>query len=271
MRPEWSNDEGVTEPPALPPTSSDSTSTSFSTNPWRFVLYALVAYGIYWIVQIASVTVVLIAAAVMKAVETGEPPEIDVIEQLAVDGDVFSVTFLISTLLLVPLLYLANRFLHQMKLGDGFALHPFRWKVLGVYLLITTAFFFLCGLIDLLLDRSFNETMEAMLLSADSRSGFYFVIIVCAPLLEETLFRGYLQRQLLRTPLGKTPVIVLVAILFSVSHLQYGVIDLFYVFGLGLILGYVRQHSGSLWPCILIHLLWNAVASLFMEHYLHGL
>jgi membrane protease YdiL (CAAX protease family) len=83
-------------------------------------------------------------------------------------------------------------------------------------------------------------------------------IAVFAGVGEELFFRGVLQRIFIR--LFKSPVagIIITAIVFSAIHLQfYGFIPRFI---LGVLLGLIYWYSGSLWPAIVAHFVYDAFA-----------
>jgi membrane protease YdiL (CAAX protease family) len=86
---------------------------------------------------------------------------------------------------------------------------------------------------------------------------FSFLMIACLPALaEELLFRGVLQKELLRG-LGVFPGIILTAILFALTHWQP--VNLLGLFFFGLILGLMRYWSNNLWYPIAGHFVNNAV------------
>jgi membrane protease YdiL (CAAX protease family) len=83
-----------------------------------------------------------------------------------------------------------------------------------------------------------------------------------APVAEEFLFRGFLFRGWAASFLGPTGAIVLSAIVFALIHQQY---DWFYVAciaAVGLLLGYLRYRSDSTWLTVMVHALYNLMASL---------
>jgi membrane protease YdiL (CAAX protease family) len=95
----------------------------------------------------------------------------------------------------------------------------------------------------------------------------YFVL--AAPLQEEFIFRGLLQSTIARAVsvpgdfwAAHFPV-AFVAALFGVIHLESGILVAAGAVLLGLIAGELRRMSGSLVPAILVHALFNAVASLW--------
>lgn len=84
------------------------------------------------------------------------------------------------------------------------------------------------------------------------------VVAVFAGVGEELLFRGVLQRLLIK--IFKSPMagIVVVAFVFSAIHFQFfGFLPRFI---LGIVLGLIYWYSGSLWPAIIAHFVYDAVA-----------
>lgn len=84
------------------------------------------------------------------------------------------------------------------------------------------------------------------------------VVAVFAGVGEELLFRGVLQRLLIK--IFKSPMagIIVVAFVFSAIHFQFfGFLPRFV---LGIVLGLIYWYSGSLWPAIIAHFVYDAVA-----------
>lgn len=86
-------------------------------------------------------------------------------------------------------------------------------------------------------------------------------IVLVAPLLEEMLCRGIAFQAALEFG-GHRSAIVLTAILFAILHGANGgfVLEFPHRFLGGLMLGWLRWHTGALAPCILAHFVWNAAA-----------
>lgn len=101
----------------------------------------------------------------------------------------------------------------------------------------------------------------------------FLSLVVLPPLVEETVFRGFVFSGLK----NKLPIVyaaLLTSALFATAHLQFGsgkpllwvaAID---TFTLSLVLCYLRQKSGGLWAGIVLHALKNSIAfvSLFLLH-----
>jgi membrane protease YdiL (CAAX protease family) len=91
--------------------------------------------------------------------------------------------------------------------------------------------------------------------------GSCVIIIVVAPLCEEIFFRGFLYR-IVRGRLGLWPALVIVGSLFGAVHLSSGgPLAVALIAPLGFLLCLVYERSGSLYPCIALHALNNAIVS----------
>ena len=86
-------------------------------------------------------------------------------------------------------------------------------------------------------------------------------IVIAAPVVEEILFRGYIL-DAIRELHGDVVAVLGSSVLFGLLHIEP------YVVGMatlgGLIYGFVRIKTGSLWPSIVSHMLWNFLAFLYI-------
>ena len=89
------------------------------------------------------------------------------------------------------------------------------------------------------------------------------ILIFCIypAIAEEIAFRGLLQHWL-HTALSPWKAVGLAAFLFAVLH--FSVLSLPYLFGVGVLLGWAKWKTGSLYPSMLIHFLHNLVAIEFI-------
>jgi len=81
-------------------------------------------------------------------------------------------------------------------------------------------------------------------------------VVVVGPLAEEALFRGALFGPL-RKRYGRGAVIVVTSVLFAAVHMEPR--RMVPIFAVGVIVGYLRSESGSLWPALAAHLGFNAL------------
>jgi membrane protease YdiL (CAAX protease family) len=83
---------------------------------------------------------------------------------------------------------------------------------------------------------------------------------VLAPLGEEIVFRGFLQRGWVRSDHSAIPGIVIIAALWTIIHVQYEWLHLASVFFSGLLFGWIRWRSGSTLLTIAMHVIINLEA-----------
>jgi membrane protease YdiL (CAAX protease family) len=89
----------------------------------------------------------------------------------------------------------------------------------------------------------------------------FLLIVVLAPIIEETVFRGWIQRPLERL-WGPAPAVIVSAALFALFHAipEY----LPYYFLMGVLFGGVVLVTRSLWASILLHAAYNLESLVFM-------
>ncbi|MBD2464801.1 CPBP family intramembrane metalloprotease [Oscillatoria sp. FACHB-1407] len=98
---------------------------------------------------------------------------------------------------------------------------------------------------------------------------FYFAIIVMAPLFEEVFFRGFLFQGLRHSSLKVGGAIVLPSAFWAMIHVQYDWLDIGIIFILGLLLGYARYRTTSLYVPLAMHALNNLLALLQVAWIVH--
>ena len=84
-----------------------------------------------------------------------------------------------------------------------------------------------------------------------------FIAVVLAPIGEEILFRGFLYGGLSRK-MNAFAAMAISSLVFAVSH-QYSLTGLVFVFIYGLVFCWLYKRTGSLWPGILAHGLYNGL------------
>jgi membrane protease YdiL (CAAX protease family) len=95
-------------------------------------------------------------------------------------------------------------------------------------------------------------------------------LVVVAPIGEETLFRGFLFRGWHRTSRDIWAVIIVTALLWALTHVQYNPYYMAQVFGIGLVLGWFRYKSGSTILTMVLHGLINLEGTVETVWAIHG-
>ncbi len=108
-------------------------------------------------------------------------------------------------------------------------------------------------------DQGGSNPLLELVLGSDELIPLFLLLIttvVLAPVFEELVFRGILLPVLV-SKVGKTSGVLLSALIFALAHLSVGELPPLFVLGVGL--GLMRLSSGRLFPCALMHSLWNGV------------
>ena len=100
---------------------------------------------------------------------------------------------------------------------------------------------------------------------------FGVAVVIFAPAFEETFFRGFLFAGLSKSRLGVTGTIIITALIWSVLHLQYDLYGMGTILVLGIVLGYVRFKTGSLWGSLVIHSFWNLLTFISITLVVNGI
>jgi membrane protease YdiL (CAAX protease family) len=107
--------------------------------------------------------------------------------------------------------------------------------------------------------------MADVLKSARADGALWLLLIafcVAAPISEEFFARGFLYRGWSESFLKVPGAIILSSIVWTVLHLQYDWFFLGEVFSIGLLLGYLRYRTQSIWLTVVLHGLNNLAATL---------
>jgi CAAX protease family protein len=110
--------------------------------------------------------------------------------------------------------------------------------------------------------------MLKMLVDSDSQTGTALIIVsavLVAPILEESIFRGIVQSVMVET-LGESrrwSVVIVASIVFMFMHADLVNWENWQALPgllvLGVVLGWLYERTGSLWPCIVLHTLFNTL------------
>ena len=223
----------------------------FSTAGWALLFY-------HWIVNLSVVgaMVVEVAGNVIRGFVTGDFASIEkAVMQASENAWGFFVAAAIGLLLL--LIWKKPRYFKEeifargapMDAGSFFTLLCIVVSGQLVYLIGSTA-------LELALN-AFGYTITAGIESLQSNPDNFSVFLygcILAPITEEILFRGLIQRTML--PFGKKFAILISSLTFGLFH--GNLLQLPYAFAVGLVLGYVAVEYNILWSMVL-HMINNLV------------
>jgi CAAX protease family protein len=118
------------------------------------------------------------------------------------------------------------------------------------------------GFIMELLDRKHADIFDKLRDSGISNASLILTFCFFPAVLEEIAYRGLVQHWL-QTAIVPWKALVVASFLFAFTHLS--ILSLPYLFLVGLLLGWAKQRTGSLYPSMLIHFLHNFVVIEFFS------
>jgi membrane protease YdiL (CAAX protease family) len=146
-----------------------------------------------------------------------------------------------------------------------------KWQSSDLFLVVGGffAYFALSAIVRMLVESFAHVPDEVQNVGFSDPTGpelilVFLMLVVLVPFAEEALFRGFLFKGV-RSAFSFPVTAIVVSVLFAVAHGQLDVgLD---VFALSLVLCYLRERTGSLWPGIVLHSLKNSVAFLLLFVY----
>jgi len=248
--------EQILTDPALGPTPERR------AGPWGFwaTLGLSVVIGAGYVV----VQTVVVAVAVIAALQ--RTPNLDVHEfgrQLARNGLFWSVAVCAGAPVTIGLTVLFASLARGMPVRDYLALHWRGWKVIAAWLGVMLLFIaFADAATYLLRGRLVPPLLEEVYRTAYFVPLLWFAIVVVAPLAEEVFFRGFFFRGIECSRAGPVGAIVLTSFAWAALHTQYDLYGVAVILVGGLLLGYARLRSGTLYVPLALHMAQNLVATL---------
>lgn len=222
--------------------------------------------GFSLIVIIAYLFLQIFLAGIFIAVQMyGNPgSDIDSLAFALESNGLFISIALITTGLLCGALILLFAWIRKgITLKQYFYLSSQPLKVLLFWLGITVLLAIVWDGLAFLFDEPVvHEFMTDTYETADIYPLFWFAIIIAAPFLEELFFRGFLFDGLRTSRMGSTGAIIITSLLWAIIHLQYDMLEIGYIFFMGLILGVARIKTRSLYIPFAMHVLNNFLATI---------
>ncbi|EMA48056.1 CPBP family intramembrane glutamic endopeptidase [Halococcus salifodinae] len=219
--------------------------------------------ALFWRIAVVLVSVTLIWLFVVYVGRTFFGPGYDRLGHV--------VSAVLTSVLVVPVVVLARRFLDQRPWA-GLRLPSLRrgWRSLllgmGCYVIPATiglVMVLVLGWVEITVDTSFGEVVPLLL----SLMGLVFL---SEALPEELVFRGYIYHNL-NTALPRWAAVGGQAVLFALWGVAIGAaptIDrVVFLFGMALILGMIRAITDDVWACIGFHLAFQTTQQFLAPHW----
>ena len=224
---------------------------------WATLGWSAAAMGAVFFAQ-------LVLIAVAMAVARSSNPHIEIqqfVYGLATKGWFISLSTLAYTPVALVVMALAARW-RRYPFADYLGLvRPKRGMMLKTAVGLV-AFIVLSDVLNWLAGR---PLVPVFMVDAYRTAGFLplLVLAVCvaAPIMEESLFRGFMLKGIAASRAGTVAAVLIPAVSWAALHMQYDWVDVSTILAGGILLSLVRIWSGSLLPCLVCHVVVNTVAT----------
>lgn len=225
---------------------------------WLVIKYSLLTVAIYLVAMSAAVLGVGLALFVRMPLD-------DVLKGFSA-GALLPFTMILGSALLVALL----EFLNRREGGTGRiarilqerpAALRFVATIVAAFGLVVTYFVTVTYICNALGFARAPDILGSGIRSGGTAKfiGFFGVIVIAAPISEELLFRGYFFEKL-RSHFSAITSILMTSVIFASLHFDGSVRTPLAIFGMGLVLGTLRERSGGFLTPMALHALNNLFA-----------
>ncbi len=231
-----------------------------TNSPWN----VLPTIGFSLVIFTAFITVQTLAAATFAYIQIRNTPNSSLLSELialSTTGLGIAVSLipgaLVGSGLIILFAYLRKNITvhHYLKLNFPTLKSFLLW--LGLLILFTMGL----EALNAYLQRPTPSWMIDAYITAGYLPLFWFAVIIAAPVFEELFFRGFLLEGLRHSPVGNLGAVVITSAIWASIHLQYELFEITSIFLIGLLLGYARIKSNSLYTPIILHALMNLAAT----------
>jgi hypothetical protein len=185
----------------------------------------------------------------------------EMMDTLIGNGSLFAAGTLLGTLGAVPLIVLIARARTGYSVRQYLALKPVRSWVFARWMAMFAVLLAALHLLPFLWRGEKSTEFGIQMYSGDPSVVLLLLgIVLAGPLLEEMFMRGFLFDGLHHSRAGAPGAILITALLWALIHVQYDLIDVGAIFVAGVFLGLARLKTGSIYPPLAMHVLWNTVA-----------
>lgn len=229
--------------------------------PWGF--WATVGLSVIILVVYVLIQVIVVAAFAVTAMI--RDPELDIgqlAESMTTNGFLQAIATCAAGPFTIGLAVLFAKIRKQISVRQYLCLRMPGWLEIFKWCLVVVLFV-IChdGLTFLLNRHVVPEFMIDIYTTAYFTPLLWLALVIVAPFVEEIFFRGFLFKGIESSKLGPAGAIIISALAWSAMHFQYNIYGVAGVFVGGLLLGFARARSGSIYPPIAMHALQNIIAT----------
>lgn len=260
--------------------NKDNFNNSNKNKPPYWGFFATIGFGIliFTLYGLAQAAIIFGAAfnngmLTLDLLTSGDKYEMEkTLKDITLNGDLLGLTGIPSIFIGVGLVLLIVKLRQTLSIRDYLDLRvpqqPIKTvlKWIGVMFLL----FIAMEVIVQLIDHTPPEFMSRVYGSTNNKIMLWITVVLAAPLFEEFFFRGFLLEGLRHFKLGffrlgDIGAVLLTSFLFAITHVQYGLFEITYIFVVGIIFAVAKLKTNSLYVPIAMHIFMNLSASVLME------
>jgi len=177
--------------------------------------------------------------------------------------------FGVTAPLVVGLSVLFAKIRKNITIKEYLCLNRTGWKELSKWSLILFLFIVCSDTLTFFTGRSIvPDWMVTTHKTAYFTPLLWLALLVAVPLSEEVFFRGFLFKGIENSRIGPTGALIITSLVWSVAHTQYDAYGIASLFVGGLLLGWARLKSNSIYIPIAMHTLMNLIGTIEVVIYL---
>jgi membrane protease YdiL (CAAX protease family) len=237
-------------------------------SPWGF--WATVGFSAIIGVVYLHVQVVIIAAVTIVALFRDPNLEINkLVDGLSMNGLLQTTVICVVAPFTIGLIILFVKMRKGITIKQYLGLFNPGWREILKWGLVVFVFAGLFDTLSFLLDRPVvPEFMVSVYKTAYFVPALWLAIVIVAPLTEEIFFRSFLFEGIRSSKMGPVAAVILTSLAWAAMHTQYDVYGMGTIFLVGLLLGFVRIKSGSIYTPVVMHVVHNLIATIEVIIYL---
>jgi hypothetical protein len=239
-----------------------------AAGPWGFwptIGFSAIIGIVFFLIQVIIIVAVTIAALFRD-------PKLDInqfADSLLTNGLLQIIVTCAVAPFTIGLTVLFAKIRKGITIKQYLGFHNPGWKEILKWCLVVVLFAGCFDILTLFIKRPVvTEFMVSMYTTAYFTPLLWFAFVIMAPLTEEIFFRGFLFEGIRNSKLGPAGAIVITSLAWSAMHTQYDAYGMGAVFLGGLLLGFARTKSNSIYPPIVMHALQNVIATIEVAIYL---
>ncbi len=180
------------------------------------------------------------------------------------------ISLLIGSFIFVVPIFLWTLF-KDVKIKDIFRFNRVGWRYILYSIVSGIGLILVLEEISIIIEifipiPAYLEKIEELLIITNFPSAFYLIssLVFIAPLVEEMVFRGFLQQSFEKNLKNINRAVVYTALVFMISHFNiYWALEIFIM---GFFLSFVAWKTNSILVSIIIHLLTNSLSLLSVQY-----